>query len=320
MPQPTTPSAPQSTSTIGLVSLTCLVLAFLAWMYLQPDRNRGDGSAVSPAAGRLPYEAPTVLAGFRPDAWFLPDDALLGFVAIPAGPFQMGGDITTDPMSFENEQWAADQAQGTVELPLFYIGRFEVTVAQFAAFVGDTGHRVSDEALRSPPDHPVSAVSWPDALAYCRWLEMVFLESDDTPEPIRRLLRAGGHVTLPSEAEWEKAARGTDGRVYPWGAEARTDRANFRSDGTSAVKAYACPECPFGLADMSGNVWEWTRSPYQPYPFDPTNVNLDAEALWVMRGGSFADTERNIRTGVRGGAGPDVRRPFIGFRVAISPS
>ena len=71
---------------------------------------------------------------------------------------------------------------------------------------------------------------------------------------------------------------------------------------------------------MSGNVWEWTRSPYQPYPFDPTNVNLDAEALWVMRGGSFADTERNVRTGVRGGAGPDVRRPFIGFRVAVSPS
>ena len=180
----------------------------LGWMYLQPDRNRGDGSTVSPAAGRLLYEAPTMLAGFRPDAWFLPDDALLGFVAIPAGPFQMGGDITTDPMSFENEQWAADQAQGTVELPLFYIGRFEVTVAQFAAFVGDTGHRVSDEALRSPPDHPVSAVSWPDALAYCRWLEMVFLESDDTPEPIRRLLRAGGHVTLPSEAEWEESGAG----------------------------------------------------------------------------------------------------------------
>ena len=111
------------------------------------------------------------------------------------------------------------------------------------------------------------------------------------------------------------------GRVYPWGPEARPDRANYGGANTTAVGSYVCPECPFGLADISGNVWEWTRSPYHPYPFDPTTGRDDSgvEALWVMRGGSFADTERNVRTGIRGGAGPDVRRPFIGFRLAISP-
>jgi formylglycine-generating enzyme required for sulfatase activity len=73
---------------------------------------------------------------------------------------------------------------------------------------------------------------------------------------------------------------------------------------------------------MSGNVWEWTRSPYQPYPFDTGNDRdgLDADALWVMRGGSFADAERNVRAATRGGGDPGVRRPFIGFRVAISPA
>ena len=71
---------------------------------------------------------------------------------------------------------------------------------------------------------------------------------------------------------------------------------------------------------MSGNVWEWTRSPYQPYPFDPSDDRreLQADALWVMRGGSFADAERNVRTAIRGGADPGARRAFIGFRVVIT--
>jgi formylglycine-generating enzyme required for sulfatase activity len=72
---------------------------------------------------------------------------------------------------------------------------------------------------------------------------------------------------------------------------------------------------------MSGNVWEWTRSPYRPYPYTEAGRAEDpaADALWVMRGGSFADPPRNIRTAVRGGADPGVRRPFIGFRIALTP-
>ena len=84
---------------------------------------------------------------------------------------------------------------------------------------------------------------------------------------------------------------------------------------------FSCPECAHGLSDMSGNVWELTRSPLQPYPYDPGDdrANLEADALWVMRGGHYGDPARLVRTTVRGGADPGARRPFIGFRVAVVP-
>jgi len=93
------------------------------------------------------------------------------------------------------------------------------------------------------------------------------------------------------------------------------------------VGSFPCPECPYGLSDMSGNVWELTRSPYRPYPYDPTpdsldnldSLDLDADALWVMRGGSYGDPDQNIRAAIRGGADPGARRPFIGFRVVLTP-
>ena len=198
--------------------------------------------------------------------------------------------------------------------------RYEVTTAQFQAFVDATGFVVLDQALKRPPDHPLALISWPDALAYCRWLEKMLKTWPGSPPLLKRLLQEGWHVSLPSEAEWEKAARGTDGRIYPWGNQPKSDRANFGSRGTRPVGSFACPECPFGLFDMAGNVWELTRSPYENYPYDPHNDrdHLDRDALWVMRGGHFGDTERYVRTTVRGGADPGARRPFIGFRVVIS--
>jgi formylglycine-generating enzyme required for sulfatase activity len=232
----------------------------------------------------------------------------------------MGSDPAKDPLAFENERWSAARAQGTVDLPAFYIGRHEVTVSQFKAFVAATKSRVDDQALRGPPNHPVAFVSWPDALAYCRWLESTLKASQETAPRLIQLLREGGRVSLPSEAEWEKAARGTDGRIYPWGNEPRRDRANYGGRGTTPAGQFPCEECPFGLLDMSGNVWELTRSPYQPYPYDETDdrAHLDADALFVMRGGHFGDPARLVRAATRGGADPGARRAFIGFRVAIS--
>ncbi len=302
-----------STPLGGLSILTALVLGVAAWMAYLSSPSVPSSDAESMAG-------PTDLSGFRADAWFLPDDEMLGFVEIPAGPFLMGSNAAVDPLAFDTERWSDDVAQAEVDLATFYIGRYEVTVAQYGAFVAATGHRVGAETLQRPPDHPVANVSWPDALAYGRWLETTLGASPQTPPRLRDLLRDGWRIGLPSEAEWEKAARGTDGRIYPWGNAPRRDRANYAGQATTRVGSFDCAECAFRLADMSGNVWEWTRSPYQPYPFDPSDdrQNLDSDALWVMRGGSFADTEQNVRAAIRGGGDPGVRRPFMGFRLVIS--
>ena len=304
------------------VPLATAVLVGASWAALElasspPTPN--DEAATRANTVELPGDVP----GFRADAWYLPDEELLGFVEIPAGPFLMGSDAASDPLAFDMiERWSATEAQGTVDLPAFFIGRYEVTVAQYAAFVSATGHRVADQnALEGGPPYPVVSVSWTDALAYARWLHESLVSWSGTPEPLARRLHEGWTVTLPTEAQWEKAARGADGRIFPWGSEPKAERANYQGPGPTRVGAFACPECPFGLADMSGNVWEWTRSPYQPYPYDETDdaEGLDVEALWVMRGGSYNDAPQNVRAAVRGGADPGARRPFIGFRVVISP-
>jgi formylglycine-generating enzyme required for sulfatase activity len=159
-----------------------------------------------------------------------------------------------------------------------------------------------------------------DALAYCRWLEARLEEWEGTPPALSARLEEGWRITLPSEAEWEKAARGTDGRIYPWGDEPEVEQANYRGRSTTPVGSRDCPACPWGLSDMSGNAWEWTRAPFLPGPHDPAAPapDLESDALFVMRGGSFADGEQNVRAALRGGADPSVRRPFIGFRVVVT--
>jgi formylglycine-generating enzyme required for sulfatase activity len=232
-------------------------------------------------------------------------EAIPEFVEISGGSFTMGADRTRDPQAFDNERWPGASGTGSVDVPTFSISRHEITVSQFTAFARATNWRGDQRALAGPAAHPVTFVSWPDAVAYCRWLSTT----------LRRAVR------LPTEAEWEKAARGSDARIYPWGNEPRRNRANYESAGTAPVGQFACPECAHGLADMSGNVWEWTSSPYQPYPYDAGDdrANLDRDALWVIRGGHFGDPARLIRTTARTGADPGARRASIGFRVVIAP-
>jgi len=185
---------------------------------------------------------------FRPDAWYLPDDPMLGFIEIPAGSFTMG----------------AGKEAHELDMYTFYIARYPVTVAQFRAFVEASGYEIGDfDALRDPDTRPVRWVSWHEALAYTRWLTKTLRQWPETSEPIAYLLARGWQFTLPSEAEWEKAARGTDARIYPWGNEPDPNRANYVDTGigtTSPVGCFPGGASPYGVEELSGNVWEWTRS------------------------------------------------------------
>ncbi len=235
----------------------------------------------------------------REDAWYLPDDPMLGFVEIPEGKFLMG----SDP---KRGQYAQDdgQPQHEVTLPTYYIARYPVTVAQFQAFVKTSGYKPADEnSLRGVPNHPVIRVSWYDAVAYCDWLSDALKNWKDAPQVLAEKLRANQwHITLPSEAEWEKGARGIDGRIYPWGNKFDPDKANTHEVGlgtTSAVGCFPAGAGPYGVLDMSGNVWEWTRSlwgkkaetPDFKYPYVSAdgreNLNAPNDVLRVVRGGSF---------------------------------
>ncbi len=178
------------------------------------------------------------------------------------------------------------------------------------------------------PNHPVVNVSWHDALAYCGWLSKRLEESDKTPSPLAESLREGRmRITLPSEAEWEKAARGSDGRLYPWGDdEPDPDRANYADTGigfTSAVGCFPAGATPDdgiddGIMDLAGNVWEWTRSKRRDYPYVPDDGREaldDKTASRVLRGGSFVNPAYVLRASDRIDFRPEVDADFFGFRV-----
>ncbi len=299
--------------TLGL-SIMCAMIAFAAiWMSLQSEGSNATTDTSSTISGEH-------IAGFRSDAWYLPDDELLGFVKILAGPFVMGSNPALDRFAYENERWSGDRRQGSVNLPDFYIAKFEVTVAQFRAFVKDSPQLANPAAIGGADSNPIANITWPEALAYARWLEGKMKISKNTPAEIREFIDSGGQIILPSEAEWEKAARGTDGRVFPWGNDPRTGLANYGSTSALPVGSNPCNECTHGISDMSGNVWEFTRSPLQSYPYDAEDdtENLADDALWVMRGGGYSDAIGNVRAAVRGGVDPGVRNSTIGFRLVIS--
>lgn len=234
------------------------------------------------------------------------------------------------------DRYAGDeeQPQHVVELPLFYASRYPVTVAQFRAFVEDAQFQVKvPDCLRGVPNHPVVLVSFHEALAYCRWLTDKLEAAEWTPSPLRERLADEWVITLPSEAQWEKAARGEDGRTYPWGDEFNASRANGGETGletTSAVGLFPGGASPSECLDMSGNVWEWTCSlwgkdimtPSHLYPYDPGDVSREAldapdDVLRVVRGGSFDGSEHPLRAAYRGGITPDLRNVLAGFRLVF---
>jgi formylglycine-generating enzyme required for sulfatase activity len=260
--------------------------------------------------------------GRHANPWRLPEDPLLGFIEIPPGAFAMGSD-SRDSQAADDER-----PQHTVMLPAYFIGKYEVTVAQFAAFVDDAGYTPDDpDSLAGPADHPVRNVSWHDAAAYCAWLTETLRDWTGTPSALARQLRGidGGRrwsVNLPSEPEWEKAARGINGWVYPWGNGVDGSRANYGgASGPRPVGSYPTGASPYGLLDVAGNVWEWTRSVPLDYPYraDDGRENVGASNERAVRSGSFDVDESLVRAARRGRTTGDYSAGTIGFRVVVSP-
>jgi iron(II)-dependent oxidoreductase len=234
-----------------------------------------------------------------------------GMVQIPGGPFTMG----------RNDGPAHEQPAHQMFLPTFYIDQNLVTVAEFAIFVqakGPTGPRGEMYLDVHDPDnriqqqdgvwlplagfgqYPVGEVSWHGALAYCQWRQK----------------------RLPSEAEWEKAARGTDARLYPWGNDPpRPDLAFFGAmrGQTVPVGQYPNGASPYNVLDMAGQVWEWTLSIYKPYPYDVQDGREDftLAASRVTRGGSSSSSAEGLTATSREIVFPGRQatgHAYIGFR------
>lgn len=202
-------------------------------------------------------------------------------IVIPEGPFLMG------------------QKLETVELSEFQISKYPVTNAEYHRFVEATQHRRPDRWLkdgsypRELARHPVVFVSWESAIAYVEW--------------------AGAR--LPSEAEWEKAARGSDGRKYSWGNEFNAENCNTSesgTDGTRPVDAHAGGASPYGVLDMCGNAWEWSSTLY----------DADAEEEWrVLKGGAWDYKGiKDARCAYRVYFKPTFRNNAVGFRCCWDPT
>lgn len=208
----------------------------------------------------LPMYSPTSRLGDAPNE----------MVLIPAGKFIMGTD----------KRLPDEGPEHVVSLPAYWIDQYEVTNAQYKKFIDATGRRSPDHFRnRTYPqgkaDHPVSFVNWHDAHDYCEW--------------------AGKR--LPSDAEWEKAARGTDGRMFPWGNEFDYNKANTPlrwtklgiAGDTTPVGAFEAGKSPYGVYDTSGNVWEWTSSWYTAYPGNKHPSENYGEKYKQLKGGSWWD-------------------------------
>ncbi|MCP4536638.1 MAG: SUMF1/EgtB/PvdO family nonheme iron enzyme [Chloroflexi bacterium] len=253
--------------------------------------------------------------GLRPDG--LPD---IVRCKVPEGPFLMGSD----------KYHGDEQPQHKVTLPTYQISKYPVTNVQFSAFAAAGGYQErrywtragwkwrNEYNITSPrahrygepydlPNHPVVGVTWYEAVAYCRWLSDAL----------------GVDARLPSEAEWEKAARGEDGRVYPWGDEADPNHANYDDTGigtTSAVGCFPGGASPYSVLDMAGNIWEWCttkwESNYENYSGDGDPEGTDPR---VVRGGAFNDFDSHVRCAFRFRGSTFLVNSSYGFRVVVVP-
>jgi formylglycine-generating enzyme required for sulfatase activity len=274
-----------------------VVLAFAAL----PIMGILRGTVMTPYEEAPPAEEGSVPSASEPVA----DEEPISdeMVTIPAGPFVRG----TVSGGFD------EQPQRTIELPTFSIDRFEVTNHQYQQFVLATGHRKAGPPSRYAKsigkmrgtNQPAVYVSWEDANEYCRWKGK----------------------RLPTEAEWEKAMRGTDGRLWPWGNQEKPNGANWARvqdghDVSARVGSFSADTSPYGVMDGAGNVMEWVGDWYQEgyYKESPDKDPPGPEfgTFRVLRGGGYTTTGGDVRITSRSKMVPDFRDETIGFRCAIS--
>jgi len=219
-----------------------------------------------------------------------------GMAFIPAGWFTMG----------EDDGRTSNQPQHLVYLDDYCIDLLEVTRQAFINFLDESGYQASgwlspDTVLH--PDLPATGVLWEDAHAYCQWVGL----------------------RLPTEAEWEKAARGTDGRRYPWGNDWDMHKANTAESGVGGpvpVGSFSLGASPYGLLDMCGNAAEWVSDYFDPAYYSASPDHNPTGAILVLdhglRGGSFASPSDQATTYFRDSSHSSQPNPRVGFRCAIS--
>jgi formylglycine-generating enzyme required for sulfatase activity len=229
-----------------------------------------------------------------------PSDKIVEMVEVPAGTFTMGS---------PPEQALEDAPEKTINLKMFWIDKYEVTNQQYQDFV-KSGHTApldweGDQYPAGMGEYPVINVSWDDARSYCEFVGK----------------------RLPMEAEWEKAARGTDGRLWPWGNQWDSQFANSSEENQYAslqpARSYAEVETPYGAVNMAGNVWEWVNDWYEAdyyevgLTFNPTGPPIGE--FKVVRGGAWTDSADLLHTYYREGDFPPFYySPVIGFRCACT--
>ncbi len=240
----------------------------------------------------------------------LGDGVTMEFVKVPAGEFWMGSDPKVD-ISAQSDA----QPQHRVYLDEYWIGKYPITNKQYQVFVKETNRRPpvgwnNNDFPKAKADHPVVNVSWYDAKAFCKWL------SEKTMKKIG----------LPIEAQWEKAARGTDGRIYPWGNQAPDSiLANYDSNvgDTAEVGSYPAGASPYGALDMAGNVWEWVADWYSGSYYSQSPANDPSGPVSgnerSLRGGSWGGNGYYIRSAYRRRDYPLASNNLIGFRCSLFP-
>jgi formylglycine-generating enzyme required for sulfatase activity len=255
----------------GLITVVALVVAVVFWLTrgnLTPNQGSAERSQ-PPQVSPQPKQTEKKIERVEP----LPPE---GMVYVPAGSFLMGRDKGKDE---------AERPAHQVKVGSFYLDIYEVTNEGYEKFVQATGHRApttwaNGRYPTSAPRKPVTGVTWDDANAYAKWAKK----------------------RLPTEAEWEFAARGTDRRVYPWGNDWQQGSANANGASQSmADVGFYKGTSPFGAFDMIGNAWEWTASDLRAYAGGRLPPNLPSGTLKVIRGGSYESTKDYATTTYRTG-------------------